>query len=1185
MNLSRSYLLSLAICLILAIGLLMSVGYNVSAGHTDIRPDPPVPILSGRVYAGSTGIEPPNSTPLQGVTVSLYCSNNYDQQGTFLRSTTTGSTGLYSLEASEICEYYNIIETDPAGYTSDGATTVGGSVITANWIQYTNPLGNKTLTGNKFWDRAPATNTPTSPPPATNTPTRTPTPTATATATASEEVDLEISKVGPNGLVSPGSIITYTVMITNTGPGSAVAVKVVDYLPSAVSFISCLASTGSCSKVDSRPPNDIVNWVLGDIMPAGRSETLLIQVRVDDSYCGVIGNGAYVSSDSPESNFENNSVHHEAAVGPCDRPAVVVRKRLVDPPAGPVSSGDVVTFAIDVFNIGDRPLHSLSLEDSFASAEFDVVMASPQPMLVMTTATETLLRWSDLTMPPTFGFGVPLQPGDSFMVLVRLRTRQPGWSTNCAVVDMVVDGVPVNSESCDSVQVILPGVDLVISKEIVSPVGGTAAVSDTVEFKISLENVGDQPIINLHLEDNYDPAYLSFQSSGIPPDDPTDDGQLVWSNIISAFGQPLMPNMTFSFSVKFHAHQPTSPQTATQNCIWAGYRHEQGPLMETPERCARLRILAEPGPAIAISKRLITPFGGVAAPGDPVGFSFVITNTGTTTLTTAALTDLYDTACLGFVPTGWPPSWHLDPDDPTNDGQLDWQNYISAWSTGMPPGGEQKTWPGVKFQAQAGPNCDPTVNRVEIDAVDAAGRHATAGDEASVSIVQESEPFHDLGDAPSGFDFVPVMQMTAYPAGVPANFPTVYIPLTPPFGPLHLHPHAGAWLGDAVSLEENAAGGFDEDGVNNIDIAADVPNRDEADDGLLDMTPFNHCQPANIVFGVTVPPGNPLDLYYFNAWFDWNRNGAWGDVMECSDGLPAEEWAVKNQVLTVGAPGQYVFTSQTFIPWNPDPGKPLWFRITLSEQRTGHSNGSGPASGYEFGETEDYYLPGEQQVTPTPTPTPRATMTPTPTPRATMTPTPTPASNLTPTPTATPQAGCCIPLYLPLVLRTHPLRVSDHFNDGDLVGWTAHNGTWANPGTFMAGQYALGNAWNMTSWMADDFVYEGTVQLKSGNAVGLTFRANADGSKSYDVILDAVDGVFKISKRPPYKVLDSYAMTVQMNRNYRIKVMARGSRIDAYLDGVKRLSVNDTTYPDGYLGVILFRSTATYDNIDLAPGP
>jgi len=172
-------------------------------------------------------------------------------------------------------------------------------------------------------------------------------------------------------------------------------------------------------------------------------------------------------------------------------------------------------------------------------------------------------------------------------------------------------------------------------------------------------------------------------------------------------------------------------------------------------------------------------------------------------------------------------------------------------------------------------------------------------------------------------------------------------------------------------------------------------------------------------------------------------------------------------------------------------------------------------------------------------------------------------------------------LYLPLIVKVHPLPLifSDDFDHGTLAGWTPNRGTWTNPGTHMRGEYVLGNAWNMRPETGSDIVYEGTLNLLSGNAVGLVFRSSADGTSSYDVILDAVDGVFKISKRPPYQVLASYSMTVQRNHPYRVKVVANGNTIEAYLDDVKRLTATDSTYSDGHLGVMLFEATATYDDL------
>ncbi len=122
--------------------------------------------LSGRVYEGSTGTEPPplgDAKPLPGVTVSLYGSNDSDDDGTGnlpIQTTTTNADGWYSLTARGAYDFYNIIQTNLATHVdstpSPAATGVGGTVKSSNWIQYryedifVTPV---TTTGNKFWDK------------------------------------------------------------------------------------------------------------------------------------------------------------------------------------------------------------------------------------------------------------------------------------------------------------------------------------------------------------------------------------------------------------------------------------------------------------------------------------------------------------------------------------------------------------------------------------------------------------------------------------------------------------------------------------------------------------------------------------------------------------------------------------------------------------------------------------------------------------------------------------------------------------------------------------------------------------------------------------------------------------------------------------------------------------------------
>ncbi len=225
------------------------------------------------------------------------------------------------------------------------------------------------------------------------------------------------------------------------------------------------------------------------------------------------------------------------------------------------------------------------------------------------------------------------------------------------------------------------------------------------------------------------------------------------------------------------------------------------------------------------------------------------------------------------------------------------------------------------------------------------------------------EPENDLGDAPDSSNTWGTA-MTAYTAvPAPALFPTVYQAGSPPYGPIHWLPQGVAWLGPAVTSENEADVGPDQDPANNITPQVNVADLDGADDGVGLPLRLPNCVSTTFTYTVNVvtPPLNPL---YVNVWFDWWRDGEWDDTAPCPQAY-APEWAVQNQVLAAGTPaGLHVITSPAFLPYNPLPMEPnpLWMRITLSEQQWSPGSGgfgdggSGPQSGYQYGETEDYYI-------------------------------------------------------------------------------------------------------------------------------------------------------------------------------------------------------------------------------------
>ena len=231
-------------------------------------------------------------------------------------------------------------------------------------------------------------------------------------------------------------------------------------------------------------------------------------------------------------------------------------------------------------------------------------------------------------------------------------------------------------------------------------------------------------------------------------------------------------------------------------------------------------------------------------------------------------------------------------------------------------------------------------------------------------------PEFDLGDAPDSTSERQT-RMTAYASGgfgmVDAHFPTIFHDDDGrPAGPLHLAPRAVAHLGETVTLEAAAETGADEDGFSNLDPTADEGDRDGGDDGVIFPIAMPQCDWSSFDYLVNVVTAES-DLWV-NVWCDFNRDGDWDDSTATdpemgSEDQPVSEWAVQNQLLFDLPAGPHQIRTPAFLAWHPDKGpEELWMRITLSERPwrggahpevTGNG-GSGPADGYEIGETEDY---------------------------------------------------------------------------------------------------------------------------------------------------------------------------------------------------------------------------------------
>jgi uncharacterized repeat protein (TIGR01451 family) len=173
--------------------------------------------------------------------------------------------------------------------------------------------------------------------------------------------DLSIAKTASPDVVGVGQTLTYTVVVTNNGPGDASGVVVKDPLPTALSFATASSTAGSCTGTQTITCN------VGDLANTG---TAVITIRATPTAPGTVTNTASVTSTSSDLNDANNSDSVTNRVIAADLSITKVGS------PNPVALGIPITYTIKVKNNGPDAATGVTVVDSMPS---QVTLATPTP--------------------------------------------------------------------------------------------------------------------------------------------------------------------------------------------------------------------------------------------------------------------------------------------------------------------------------------------------------------------------------------------------------------------------------------------------------------------------------------------------------------------------------------------------------------------------------------------------------------------------------------------------------------------------------------------------------------------------------------------------------------------------------------------------------------------------------------
>jgi uncharacterized repeat protein (TIGR01451 family) len=180
-------------------------------------------------------------------------------------------------------------------------------------------------------------------------------PTFDTTVTAPPAADVAVVKVGP-ATVTSGTLITYTLTVTNGGAASAASVSLTDTLPAGETFVSASEGTGSGASF-----SDSIGT-----LAAGATRTITLVARVGSAVAGgtVLHNSATVSTTTSESNSLNNVATFDTTVNAPEADVAITK-------TGPATAtaGTQITYTLSLTNNGPSDAQGVTLVDTLPVGE------------------------------------------------------------------------------------------------------------------------------------------------------------------------------------------------------------------------------------------------------------------------------------------------------------------------------------------------------------------------------------------------------------------------------------------------------------------------------------------------------------------------------------------------------------------------------------------------------------------------------------------------------------------------------------------------------------------------------------------------------------------------------------------------------------------------------------------------
>jgi uncharacterized repeat protein (TIGR01451 family) len=187
---------------------------------------------------------------------------------------------------------------------------------------------------------------------------------ANESATVLTPADLGIAITDAPDPVAAGGTLTYTITVSNGGPGTSTALSVLDSLPIGLSYVNASGSGWSCSAVSQD-----VTCLAASLAASAQSTITLVTTAPASG--GTVSNTVSVSAMTPDGNQANNAATTSTTVNAAADLAIA----MADSP-DPVLGSGTLQYSIDVTNLGPNAASGITVTDSLPAGNVSFLHAT-----------------------------------------------------------------------------------------------------------------------------------------------------------------------------------------------------------------------------------------------------------------------------------------------------------------------------------------------------------------------------------------------------------------------------------------------------------------------------------------------------------------------------------------------------------------------------------------------------------------------------------------------------------------------------------------------------------------------------------------------------------------------------------------------------------------------------------------